>query len=88
MGQHQDVSGNVDNNTIVVQSSQDLKQKHRKWYYFLWDTFDKEPEERWFLFKLDAYLLTFASLGTTYGQELWLFHAKTPRLLHQILRPK
>jgi ACS family pantothenate transporter-like MFS transporter len=64
MGQPQDVSANVDHNTIAVQSSEELKQKHRKWYYYLWDTLDKPKEERWFMFKLDAALLTFASLGT------------------------
>lgn len=35
----------------------------RSWRSYLWDTFDKSPEERTFLFKLDAALLTFASLG-------------------------
>lgn len=35
----------------------------RGWKSYLWDTFDKSPEERKFLFKLDAALLTFASLG-------------------------
>ena len=35
----------------------------RKWQSYLWDTFDKSPEERKFLFKLDFALLTFASLG-------------------------
>ncbi|RMZ80307.1 hypothetical protein DV738_g2806, partial [Chaetothyriales sp. CBS 135597] len=35
----------------------------RTWKSYLWDTFDKSPEERKFLFKLDAILLTFASLG-------------------------
>ena len=35
----------------------------RKWQSYLWDTFDKSPEERRFLFKLDFALLTFASLG-------------------------
>lgn len=35
----------------------------RKWVNYLWDTFDKPREERKFLFKLDAVLLTFASLG-------------------------
>ncbi|KAF2015865.1 pantothenate transporter [Aaosphaeria arxii CBS 175.79] len=35
----------------------------RHWYYYLWDTLDKPKEERWFMFKLDAALLTFASLG-------------------------
>jgi hypothetical protein len=35
----------------------------RRWVSYLWDTFDKSPEERRFLFKLDAAILTFASLG-------------------------
>lgn len=40
-------------------------QEHvqRRWQSYLWDTFDKSPEERKFLFKLDFALLTFASLG-------------------------
>jgi ACS family pantothenate transporter-like MFS transporter len=33
------------------------------WKSYIWDTFDKSTEERRFLFKLDAVLLTFASLG-------------------------
>lgn len=33
------------------------------WKSYVWDTLDKAPEERRFLFKLDAVLLTFASLG-------------------------
>lgn len=33
------------------------------WKSYLWDTFDKSPEERRFLFKLDAVLMTLASLG-------------------------
>ena len=35
----------------------------RKWTSYVWDTLDKPKEERWFMFKLDAALLTFASLG-------------------------
>ena len=35
----------------------------KRWVSYLWDTFDKSPEERRFLFKLDAAVLTFASLG-------------------------
>ncbi|KAF2735739.1 MFS general substrate transporter [Polyplosphaeria fusca] len=38
-------------------------EKKKKWYYYLWDTLDKPKKERWFMFKLDAALLTFASLG-------------------------
>lgn len=43
---------------ITVQS-----KPKRTWRSYLWDTFDKSPEERHFLFKLDAVILTFASLG-------------------------
>lgn len=43
---------------ITVQST-----PKRTWRSYLWDTFDKSPEERHFLFKLDAVILTFASLG-------------------------
>ncbi|KAI0479204.1 major facilitator superfamily domain-containing protein [Xylariaceae sp. FL0804] len=35
----------------------------RTWRSYIWDTFDKSPEERRFLFKLDAIILSFASLG-------------------------
>lgn len=35
----------------------------RKWHSYIWDSLDKPLEERKFLFKLDAALLTFASLG-------------------------
>ncbi|KAI0205245.1 MFS general substrate transporter [Astrocystis sublimbata] len=35
----------------------------RSWKSYVWDTFDKSPEERRFLFKLDAVILTLASLG-------------------------
>ncbi|KAJ9143834.1 MFS general substrate transporter [Pleurostoma richardsiae] len=43
----------------------ELVQEKTKWTWksYLWDTLDKSPEERRFLFKLDAALLTFASLG-------------------------
>ncbi|KAH9909642.1 MFS general substrate transporter [Xylariomycetidae sp. FL2044] len=37
--------------------------KSRTWRSYFWDTWDKSPEERAFLFKLDAIVLTFASLG-------------------------
>ncbi|KAL5380619.1 hypothetical protein DPSP01_007683 [Paraphaeosphaeria sporulosa] len=47
----------------VIEASEEVKQQPRKWYYYLWDTLDKPKEERWFMFKLDAALLTFASLG-------------------------
>ncbi|KAF5023037.1 hypothetical protein F66182_4921 [Fusarium sp. NRRL 66182] len=33
------------------------------WRSYIWDTLDKSPKERTFLFKLDAVILTLASLG-------------------------
>ncbi|KAM3509015.1 hypothetical protein MY11210_006510 [Beauveria gryllotalpidicola] len=41
--------------------SESRKKPH--WTAYLWDTLDKSPEERRFLFKLDAAILTVASLG-------------------------
>lgn len=59
--------------TVVLQDEQGgdspsvtevLEEKpKRTWKSYLWDTFDKSPEERHFLFKLDAVLMTLASLG-------------------------
>ncbi|CRK43860.1 hypothetical protein BN1723_016268 [Verticillium longisporum] len=41
-----------------------IQQKPKKtWKSYVWDTLDKSPEERKCLFKLDAVLLTMASLG-------------------------
>ncbi|CAG8360144.1 unnamed protein product [Penicillium salamii] len=48
----------VDSLTEVIQ-----KEPKRKWVSYIWDTFDKSPEERRLLFKLDSAILTFASLG-------------------------
>ncbi|PMD37533.1 MFS general substrate transporter [Hyaloscypha variabilis F] len=38
-------------------------QKRKDWRRFVWDSFDKSPEERHFIFKLDLALLTFGCLG-------------------------
>lgn len=53
----------------------DVAQKNpkKKWVSYIWDTFDKSPEERRLLFKLDAAILTFASLG-----KLWVIHGCVP----------
>lgn len=48
----------------LAHASETIKEKPQKrWVSYIWDTFDKSPEERHFLFKLDAAILTFASLG-------------------------
>ena len=48
----------ADRAEVVIQ-----KDVHKKWQSYVWDTLDKSPEERKFLFKLDFALLSFASLG-------------------------
>lgn len=35
----------------------------KTWRSYVWDTFDKSPEERWFLTKLDAAILSLACFG-------------------------
>ncbi|KAJ5714591.1 uncharacterized protein N7483_011772 [Penicillium malachiteum] len=41
-----------------------VKEKvKRRWVSYIWDTFDKTPEERRLIFKFDSAILTFASLG-------------------------
>ena len=58
----------------------------RRWVSYIWDTFDKSPEERRLLFKLDTAILTFASLGS-YSVFLGLgvlFFADDSRIFHQI----
>ena len=39
------------------------EQPQQNWKSYLWDSFDKPPAERRFLFKLDSAVLTFATLG-------------------------
>ncbi|KAL7625216.1 hypothetical protein AAE478_004431 [Parahypoxylon ruwenzoriense] len=56
--------GRSDVDSIHTDSSSPVVQKPKQtWRSYFWDTFDKSPEERRFLFKLDAVILTFASLG-------------------------
>jgi ACS family pantothenate transporter-like MFS transporter len=37
----------------------------KTWKGYLWDTWDLPKDQRWLLFKLDAFLLTFASVSAT-----------------------
>ena len=53
--QQREASGKA--NAIIQEKVQ------RNWQSYLWDTFDKAPDERRFLSKLDFALLTVASLG-------------------------
>ncbi|OAA61261.1 allantoate permease [Niveomyces insectorum RCEF 264] len=45
-------------------SSEELVVKPLKtWKGFFWDTSELPPDQRWLLFKLDGFILTFASIG-------------------------
>lgn len=35
----------------------------RPWKSYIWDTWDLPPDQRWLLFKVDTFVLTFASIG-------------------------
>ena len=62
----------LDTHIAEVKAEQVVRDEpKRKWQSYVWDTFDKSPEERKFLFKLDT-----ASA-----------HIRLPRLLHQVPRP-
>jgi MFS transporter, ACS family, pantothenate transporter len=60
-------SKSLDNASDLTPTTSDhelvAEKPKRTWRSYIWDTFDKSPEERRFLFKLDAVVLTFASLG-------------------------
>ncbi|KAL4780013.1 major facilitator superfamily domain-containing protein [Aspergillus varians] len=51
-------AGDTADATAVIQET-----PKRRWVSYIWDTFDKSPEERRLLTKLDAAILSFASLG-------------------------
>ncbi|KAF2656229.1 MFS general substrate transporter [Lophiostoma macrostomum CBS 122681] len=54
----------VDAESAFDQVSEETRvQPQRSWKTYVWDTWDLPKEQRWLLFKVDAYVLTFASLG-------------------------
>ncbi len=56
--------GKSGNNSIHEEDETVIAAKpKRTWRSYFWDTFDKSPEERRFLTKLDGVVLTLASLG-------------------------
>ncbi|GKZ28969.1 hypothetical protein AbraIFM66950_002216 [Aspergillus brasiliensis] len=42
---------------------QDLVKPLKSWKGYIWDTWELPSDQRWLLFKLDAFVLTFASIG-------------------------
>jgi ACS family pantothenate transporter-like MFS transporter len=64
MGYTQEYSGahSVDTEAARTDSEKELVVKPRSWASYIWDTWDLPKEERWLLFKVDAFVLTFASV--------------------------
>jgi ACS family pantothenate transporter-like MFS transporter len=58
-------SSKVADERATIDASETIIQEtpKRRWVSYIWDTFDKSPEERRLLTKLDAAILSFASLG-------------------------
>ncbi|KAJ5603401.1 hypothetical protein N7537_006357 [Penicillium hordei] len=50
---------NQSNNT----QGNDVVNPARSWKSYVWDTWDLPPDQRWLLFKVDTFVLTFASIG-------------------------
>lgn len=55
----------IEQEVQIHQATADVVQEQpkRRWQSYIWDSLDKSPEERRFLFKLDSAVLTFACLG-------------------------
>lgn len=54
----------VSDNESASSSTDNVVVKPLKtWKGYLWDTWELPPDQRWLLFKLDAFVLTFASIG-------------------------
>jgi hypothetical protein len=51
----------VDAEAHITQES--LVKSTKTWRGYLWDTLDLPRDQRWLLFKLDAFVLTFASVS-------------------------
>jgi ACS family pantothenate transporter-like MFS transporter len=53
----------IDAESASNSGSEELAAKPtRSWKSYIWDTWDLPKKERWLLFKVDAYVLTFASV--------------------------
>jgi hypothetical protein len=50
-------------------SDDQLVRPERSWKGHVWDTFDLPKDERWLMFKLDAFVLTFASVSDSL--QIW-----------------
>jgi hypothetical protein len=50
-------------------SQESLVKPINTWKGYVWDTWELPRDQRWLLFKLDAFVLTFASVGYIYPHQ-------------------
>lgn len=60
---HVDVSPEKEASSLTSEATPVQREPIRGWRSYVWDAFDKPPEERKFLYKFDAIVLTMTSLG-------------------------
>lgn len=48
-----------------VESREEVVTATKTWKSYIWDTWELPDDQRKFLFKVDAFILTFASVRTT-----------------------
>jgi hypothetical protein len=53
----------------VNRSQESLVKPIKTWKGYVWDTWELPRDQRWLLFKLDAFILTFASVGNIYSVQ-------------------
>ncbi|CZT51803.1 related to transporter protein [Rhynchosporium secalis] len=67
MGRHEDdirpIGIDEEASRRTYTSQEELAESPKTWKSFVWDTWELPKEERWLLFKVDAFVLTFASIG-------------------------
>ncbi|CAG7922067.1 unnamed protein product [Penicillium olsonii] len=69
MGKPRDVqaiaprSQSIDADNVSGSDESSFTKPTKTWKSLVWDTWELPPKERWLLFKVDAFVLTFASIG-------------------------
>jgi ACS family pantothenate transporter-like MFS transporter len=56
---HDPYERDTDTSTEITES----QDSGKSWKSYVWDTWELPKEQRWLLFKVDAFVLTFASIG-------------------------
>lgn len=53
----------ADDTESNLSRDEQLVKPIKTWKGYIWDTFEMPEDQRWLLFKLDAFVLTFASVS-------------------------